>query len=76
MTTEVNTGVEEDHKFRVGDNLRGVIVMLASSAALVGIAFGVMMLLTSPDGWVTRAAVSAANSEAPQVASFGVEDGQ
>ncbi len=50
-------------RFELGDNARGAIVMVAGALMLVGLAFGGMLLLTSPNGWVTKAANSAIAGE-------------
>lgn len=51
---------ELSHKrFALGDNARGALIMAAGAVMLMGLAFGGMLLLTSPDGWVTKAANSA-----------------
>jgi hypothetical protein len=68
----------EGHKIRFDENLRGVVVMIGGAVALVGLAFGAMVMFTSPDGWLTKAANSASASESgdAQVASTGVEEAQ
>lgn len=44
---------------RVPDAVRGVLVVAGGAAIMLGMAFGAMMLLTSPDGWVMKAASQA-----------------
>ncbi len=64
---------QEEHRFRFDENVRGALVVVVGSAALVGLAWGAMMVLTSPDGWVTKAANSAL-SEDVQLVSFAGGD--
>ena len=74
MSSQVH---QEEHKIRLGENARGILVMVLGSITLVGLAYGAMVILTSPDSWITRAAVEGATGEAgAQVASFGSEDAQ
>lgn len=50
----------------LNDNVRGALIMAVSVALLIGIAFGAMVVLTSPDGWVTKAAQGAVGGEQQQ----------
>jgi hypothetical protein len=59
----------KEQKFELGENLRGAMIVLAGSFALIGLAWGAMMMLTSPDGWVTKAANTAVSGET-QLVSF------
>jgi hypothetical protein len=53
-----------DHdRSRLNDNIRGALVVVLGSAALVGLAFAAMVVLTSPEGWATKAAQSAMSGE-------------
>lgn len=64
--------VGEERKAVLGERTRGALVMVLGTAALVGIAYGAMTLLTAPDGWAMRAAnatVSEAIESSPQFAS-------
>lgn len=59
----------------VRDNLRGVCVVLIGAAALCGLAFGVMQLLTSPDGWLMKAASQAmTTAQQGTLASYDIAD--
>lgn len=49
--------------FQLGDNARGALIMAAGALMLMGLAFGGMVLLTSPGGWVSEAASSAVSGE-------------
>jgi hypothetical protein len=63
-------------KFEIGDHARGVIVLVIGVLMLVGLAFGGMVALTSPEGWVTKAANSAMSDEGAgmfQVSFAGAE---
>ena len=58
-----SAGDEAPRRFKLGDNARGAIIMIAGALALMGLAFGGMLLLTSPNGWVTKAANGAVSGE-------------
>jgi hypothetical protein len=62
------------HKARLhlDDNLRGILIVVVGSLALVGVAYGVMVTLTGPDGWATRMASSAVAGDAT-LTSYGSE---
>jgi hypothetical protein len=66
----------KDYKIRFDENLRGAVIVVVGSVALVGLAWGAMMMLTSPDGWVTKAANSAVSDEGTQLVSFADESAQ
>ena len=66
----------ENHKFRFDENVRGALIVVVGSAALVGLAWGAMMMLTSPDGWVMKAANSAVTGEGGQLISVAEESAQ
>ena len=36
-------------------NLRGLLTLLICSAIIIAVAYGAMLALTSPDGWVAQA---------------------
>ena len=66
-----------DHdRSRRNDNIRGALVVVLGSAALVGLAFGAMVVLTAPDGWVTKAAKSAMSGEPTALVSFSAGEPQ
>ena len=59
----------------IGDKLRGLVVVLIGAAALCGLALGVMQLLTSPDGWVMKAASQAmTTAQQGTLASYDIAD--
>lgn len=59
----------------LADHLRGILVVLIGAAALCGLAFGVMQLLTSPDGWVMKAASQAmTTAQQGTLASYDIAD--
>ena len=60
----------ESHRTELGDNLRAALVMILGCCAFVGLAFGVMVLLTSPGSWVAKAANSAMAGEPAALVSF------
>ena len=66
-----------DHdRSRLNDNIRGAMVVVLGSAALVGLAFGAMVVLTSPDGWATKAAQSAVSGESTSLISLSAGETQ
>lgn len=66
--------VHQDHKVRLDERVRGAVVMIAGVAALIGIAYGAMTLLTAEDGWAMRAANSAPAVEgATETSQFAAE---
>lgn len=68
---------EEPARTPFDENFRGVLVVLIGSASLVGLAFGAMMMLTSPDGWVMKAANQAiATAQQGTLASYSMADAQ
>jgi hypothetical protein len=69
-------GSDEDHGFQLGENLRGAVIVALGSAALIGLAWGAMVVLTSPEGWVTKAANSAISGDDVQLVSFADDNGQ
>jgi hypothetical protein len=65
-----NTADRKSYRTELGDNLRAALIMILGCCALVGFAFGAMVVLTSPDGWLTKAANSAIAGESAEVVSF------
>jgi hypothetical protein len=65
-----NMAERESHRTELGDNLRAALIMILGCCALVGFAFGAMVVLTSPDGWLTKAANSAMAGESAEFVSF------
>jgi hypothetical protein len=66
----MSSEVQKSRGFALDERVRGVVVMVAGVAALVGIAYGAMTLITAPDGWAMKAAnAPAAESSAEQFAS-------
>ena len=62
---------------RVPDNIRSMLVVVVAGAGLVGLAFGAMTLLTSPDGWVMKAANQAmVTAQEGTLASYTLADSQ
>jgi hypothetical protein len=55
----------ENHRTELGDNLRAALIMILGCCALVGFAFGAMVVLTSP-----KAANSAMAGESAELMSF------
>jgi hypothetical protein len=65
-----NMAESGSHRLHLSHHLRGAAIMLVGCVALVGLAFGAMVLLTSPDGWVAKAASSALAGEQASLVSF------
>jgi hypothetical protein len=72
-THDAHAGAHGERRFRLNENIRGVLIVAIGSAGLIGLAWGVMAVLTSPDGWVTKAANSAIAGEETQLVSFSEE---
>lgn len=62
--------VHEQHKVQLGDNIRGALIVAIGALGLIALAWGMMTVLTAPDGWVTQAASSAISGEEAQLVSF------
>lgn len=77
-----NQAASGDHEegtrgFRLDENFRSALVVLIGSAGIIGIAFGAMMMLTSPDGWVMKAANQAMmTAQQGTLASYSIADAQ
>lgn len=58
MDAGFRTDAERPHKgeARIPDAVRGALVVAGGAAIMIAMAFGAMLLLTSPDGWVMKAA--------------------
>jgi len=66
-----------DHeRSRLNDNIRGAMIVVLGSAALVGLAFGAMVVLTSPEGWATKAAQGAMSGESTSLVSLNSGEAQ
>lgn len=61
---------DESPHWHIGENLRGALIMIFGSVALVGLAWAVMVAVTSPEGWVTKAAGTAMSGEPITLTSF------
>lgn len=79
---QLNQAASGDHeegtrRFRLDENFRSAMVVLIGSAGIIGIAFGAMMMLTSPDGWVMKAANQAMmTAQQGTLASYSIADAQ
>ncbi len=58
MDASLQTGAEHEaaSRKRVPDAVRGAAVVFMGAAMMIGMAYGAMAILTSPDGWVMKAA--------------------
>ncbi|MFT3722470.1 MAG: hypothetical protein QM773_02700 [Hyphomonadaceae bacterium] len=66
---------QEARGFQFDENFRSALVVLLGSAGIIGIAFGAMMMLTSPDGWVMKAANQAMmTAQQGTLASYTIAD--
>ena len=61
---------DERRRFPLSANTRGALIVVLGSAAIVGLAFAAMVVLTSPDGWVTKATNSAYAGEDVQLVAY------
>ncbi len=67
--------VSESESTLNSHNMRGMIVVLIGAAGICGLAFGAMQLLTSPDGWVMKAASQAmTTAQQGTLASYDIAD--
>jgi len=62
VSMPTQAGPAATDKRRVPDAVRGAAVVVIGVAMMVGMAFGAMTLLTSPDGWVMKAASQAVST--------------
>ena len=73
----IQNGQANAEASRVPDNIRSMLVVVVAGAGLVGLAFGAMTLLTSPDGWVMKAANQAMTTAVEgTLASYTLADSQ
>ena len=73
----MSSETREGPKVQLDERVRGVLVMVVGTAALLAIAYAAMTLLTAPGGWAMRAANSPSGEavESPQLAA-SVEEQQ
>jgi hypothetical protein len=76
MDAGFNTSAQPNEgRKRVPDAVRGVLVVAGGAAIMLGMAFGAMTLLTSPDGWVMKAANQAmSTAQQGTLASYDMAD--
>jgi hypothetical protein len=71
-----SAGETEDNPHRhLGENVLGALIMITGSIALVVVTWGVMVAVTSPQGWVTKAANTVIAGEAATVLTSYREPG-
>lgn len=69
----VEAGREPDNTRRASEGLRGLAVVAIGAALLIGMAYAAMTILTSPDGWVMKAANQAmATAQHGTLASYDI----
>ena len=68
----MSSEVQKQRGFALDERVRGIVVMVAGVAALVGIAYGAMTLITAPDGWAMKAANAPAGEGAAE--QFAAEE--
>lgn len=61
---------DSDPHLHLGANICGALIMIAGSIAFVAVAWGAMVAVTSPNGWVSKAANKALAGEAVTLTSF------
>jgi hypothetical protein len=59
--------------FQMSENVRGVVIVVVGSVALVAIAYGAMIALTGPNGWATKMANTAVTEDVT-LTSYGTAD--
>jgi hypothetical protein len=68
---------QASRRLPVSDRVRSAAVVVVSAACIVGIAFGAMVMLTSPDGWVMKAANQAVmTAQQGTLASYDIAESQ
>jgi hypothetical protein len=73
MPTEAGRDATENR--RMPEMVRGAAVVAIGAAMMIGMAYGAMMLLTSPDGWVMKAANHAVSTaQQGTLASYDMAD--
>ena len=70
----MSSEVQKQRGFALDERIRGIVVMVAGVAALVGIAYGAMTLITSPDGWAMKAANSPSGEAGAETPQFAAEE--
>jgi hypothetical protein len=48
-------GNSESYAFQLDERIRAVVILPLAAPALVGLAFGALVMLTSPVGWLWKA---------------------
>ncbi len=75
-TSSTQTSEAQDRR-TIPDALRSAAVVVIGAAMMVAMAFGAMMMLTSPDGWVMKAANQAVSTaQQGTLASYDVAFGR
>jgi hypothetical protein len=75
-TSSTQTSETQDRRASQ-DALRSAAVVVFGAAMMVAMAFGAMMMLTSPDGWVMKAANQAVSTaQQGTLASYDVAFGR
>jgi hypothetical protein len=59
-----------DPHLQLGANIVGALIMIAGSIAVVAFAWGALVAMTSPNGWISIAADKALSGEAVTLTSF------
>ena len=62
VSTPAAQAIEAGAPRATHDGLRSAAVVVIGAAMMVAMAFGAMMMLTSPDGWVMKAANQAVST--------------
>lgn len=71
MQTETSQQPQQDavRASDLRDQLKGMLVVAASAVVMIGLAVGAMTLLSSPAGWVMRAANQALTDHQQAIAT-------
>lgn len=73
VTLPTEAGCDATENRRVPEIVRTAGVVAIGAAMMIGMAFGAMALLTSPDGWVMKAANQAvATAQHGTLASYDI----
>ena len=56
MTSQTDLGQGHERSSEVSDRVKSALVVATGAALMIGLAVGAVSMLTSPDGWVMKAA--------------------
>lgn len=69
MTSQTDLGQGHERSSEVSDRVKSALVVATGAALMIGLAVGAVSMLTSPDGWVMKAANQAMVDQQQAVAA-------